>query len=254
MDKEKSVIPFSYGTKAARLVWEDDFNLGAVDEKNWTRCSRGNSDWNRHMSKREDLVSVEDGCLVLWGKKNEDLASDERPFLTGGVLSMDKVSLCPGQRVEIKAKLESHAKGAWPALWLLPQGGAKWPWGGEIDILERLNSDPFVYQTVHSGWTIHGDPALEPGKYPVQGQRYPVDFSLWNVYGLEILEDMLVWTVNGKTAFTYPKAATSEHQWPFTGPMFLLMDMQLGGGWVGDVDVETLPVRMFIDWVRIYGE
>ena len=28
--------------------------------------------------------------------------------------------------------------------------------------------------------------------------------------------------------------------------------MQLGGKWVGEVDVSTLPVRMYIDWIRVY--
>ena len=28
--------------------------------------------------------------------------------------------------------------------------------------------------------------------------------------------------------------------------------MQLGGKWVGEVDESTLPVRMYIDWIRVY--
>ena len=45
------------------------------------------------------------------------------------------------------------ATGAWPAFWLLPQDG-KWPGGGEIDIMERLNNDSIAYQTVHSHYTF----------------------------------------------------------------------------------------------------
>ena len=41
-------------------------------------------------------------------------------------------------------------------------------------------------------------------------------------------------------------------QWPFDKPFYFLLDMQLGGKWVGEVDVSTLPVRMYIDWIRVY--
>jgi beta-glucanase (GH16 family) len=44
-------------------------------------------------------------------------------------------------------------QGIWPAFWMLPNypwyGG--WPISGEIDIMERVNSDPFYYTTLHMG-------------------------------------------------------------------------------------------------------
>ena len=30
--------------------------------------------------------------------------------------------------------------------------------------------------------------------------------------------------------------------------------MQLGGSWVGNVDMEQLPVEMHVDWVRVYRD
>ena len=35
-------------------------------------------------------------------------------------------------------------------------------------------------------------------------------------------------------------------------PYYLLIDMQLGGNWVGAVDPAGLPVEMLVDWVRFY--
>jgi hypothetical protein len=32
-----------------------------------------------------------------------------------------------------------------------------------------------------------------------------------------------------------------------------MIDMQLGGNWVGDVDESTLPCKMYVDWVKYYG-
>ena len=50
-----------------------------------------------------------------------------------------------------------------------------------------------------------------------------------------------------------PSAGTPvPDQFPFSGPFFFLLDMQLGGKWVGKVDMATLPVEMQIDYIRIY--
>ena len=61
--------------------------------------------------------------------------------------------------------------------------------------------------------------------------------------------------VNNKRAFSYPKIKTDkEGQFPFDkGEFYLLIDMQLGGSWVGKVDSIHLPVEMEIDWVRFYA-
>ncbi len=47
-----------------KLVWSDEFNGTELDTKRWNRCGRGMSDWNRHMSKRLDLVELKDGALT----------------------------------------------------------------------------------------------------------------------------------------------------------------------------------------------
>ncbi len=52
---------------------------------------------------------------------------------------------------------------------------------------------------------------------------------------------------------TYPRIETDlPEQFPFDGDFYLLIDMQLGGNWVGEVDPAQLPVEMLIDWVRFY--
>lgn len=59
--------------------------------------------------------------------------------------------------------------------------------------------------------------------------------------------------LNGKRNFVYPRIETEqEGQFPFNIPQYLLIDMQLGGSWVGTVDPADLPVEMEVDWVRHY--
>ena len=226
------------------LEWRDEFNGACLDTNRWNRCEQGNS---------EDLVEVKNGALVMWGVANKDLKSDPRPYLTGGVQSKGKGLMGIG-KVEMRVKFEDHQKGAWPALWMCGEQpdaqGRWWPWNGEIDIVERLNGDPFVYQTVHSGWTYVKKHTKDPPHGSVKAAIRQGD---WNVYGLEITENELIWSVNGKETFRYPKTDCGDpDQWPFDKPFYFLLDMQLGGKWVGNVDVSTLPVRMYIDWIRVY--
>ena len=51
---------------------------------------------------------------------------------------------------------------------------------------------------------------------------------------------------------TEPISTDKEGQYPFYQPYYLLIDMQLGGSWVGGVDPKDLPVEMLVDWVRYY--
>ena len=127
---------------------------------------------------------------------------------------------------------------------------AKWPGGGEIDIMERLNNDSIAYQTVHSHYTF--DLGIKDN--PKQGSTGLINPDDFNTYTVEMYPDSLVFFINDTRTFAYPRIETDkEGQYPFNDSQFyLLLDMQLGGSWVGAVDPEDLPVEMEIDWVRFY--
>ena len=230
-----------------KLVWEEEFNKdGVIDETVWSKIPRGGSDWNRHMSDHDALYDVKDGNLILRGMVNPGLPNDNAPFITGGIFTKDKKGFHHG-KIEIRAKL-GNAKGAWPAFWLLPFDNTGWPHGGEIDIMERLNSDSIAYQTVHSHYTVN----LKQSR-PKKGSTGPIRKDEYNMYAVELYPDKLVLSINGKETLTYPKIETElEGQFPFDRPFYLLLDMQLGGQWVGEVEPKDLPVEMYIDWVRFY--
>jgi beta-glucanase (GH16 family) len=232
-----------------KLVWSDDFQKdNFIDQSKWLRIERGKSDWNRHMSSNPACYAVKDGKLILKGIRNPDPADDVK-VITGGVTTRGKFEFCGG-KVEIRAKLGA-AKGAWPAFWMLSQskkhGG--YPHSGEIDIMERLNHETRIYQTVHSNYTLN----LGGSHTPEHHGTTPFDPAVFNTFGLEWFPDKLVFTLNGKPTFTYPKIETDKPgQWPFDQPFYLLLDMQLGGKWVGEIDETQLPVQMEIDWVKVY--
>lgn len=231
-----------------KLVWEENFDQkDSFDPASWSKIPRGESDWNNYMSDFDSCYAMRDGKLILRGLVNTYLPNDTAPYITGGVYTKDKIGFTNG-RLEIHAKLNG-AKGAWPAFWLLPEG-VKWPDGGEIDIMERLNNDSIAYQTVHSHYTFR----LGIKDNPKQGSTGPINRDDFNTYAVEMYPDSLVFFINETHTFTYPRIETDkEGQFPFNDtPFYLLLDMQLGGSWVGAVDPEDLPVEMEIDWVRFY--
>lgn len=230
-----------------QLVWEEEFNQkDNFDEAVWTKIPRGTADWNNYMSSFDSCYALRDGNLVLRGVVNYTQKNDTAPYLTGGLYTKDK-KLFTGGRVEICAKLQG-ARGAWPAIWMLPND-AKWPAGGEIDIMERLNSDTIAYQTVHSYYTY----TLGIKDNPPQGGINSINPEQYNIYSVDIYPDSLVFAINRNHTFTYPRIETDkEGQFPFYQPYYLLIDMQLGGSWVGSVDAKDLPVEMWVDWVRYY--
>ncbi len=229
------------------LVWVEEFDQeDGFDTAVWSKIPRGVSDWDNFMSDYDSLFAVRDGNLILRGIVNTVQPNDTASFLTGGVYTKGKKTF-DGGRIEICAKFQG-AKGEWPAFWMLPEEGG-WPMGGEIDIMERLNYDSFAYQTVHSYYTHTLGFDNNPPHYGTN-RIYPDDY---NVYSVDIYPDRLVFAINHKHTFTYPRIDTDkEGQFPFCKPYFLLIDMQLGGTWVGEIDPDDLPVEMYIDWVKYY--
>ena len=234
------------GAVSWKLKYTEDFKGDALNKELWTRIESGTSDWNKNMSGRADLVSVKGGILTVYGVKNNDLGEDPRRVLTGGVMTKGLFAMKYG-KVEVRCKLKAQ-KGAWPAIWLMPERpSAGWPQCGEIDIIERLNFDDFVYHTVHSGWTQgHPDDPPKSGKGAIRPDG-------WNVFGLEWTPEEIVWRVNGKRTHSYARKGDDPARYPWTEPFYLMIDMQLGGSWVGPVDESTLPVAMQVDWVKFYS-
>lgn len=229
------------------LEWEENFDQPSLlDTTIWGKIPRGTSDWNNYMSDFDSCYALRDGQLILRGINNDYLPADTAPYLTGGVYSKGKVAFAD-VRIDIRARLHG-ATGAWPAFWLLPD--TTWPDGGEIDIMERLNNDTLAYQTVHSTYTH----TLGIKDHPKQGGTGAIDRDDYNIYSVELLRDSLVFFINGQHTLTYPRIETDQPgQFPFADHAFyLLLDMQLGGNWVGKVDSTDLPVEMEIDWVRFY--
>lgn len=234
------------------LVWKDDFRGRELDSTKWSRITRGPADWRRHMSPDDALYGLRNGKLILKALENDGLVpSDTSRYLTGGVYTKGKFSVSYG-KVEIRARLHG-GQSLWPAIWMLPEKG-RWPDDGEIDLMERLNHDDFIYQTIHTHYTQSGRPNTGV-PHSVKAVFNP---DRYNVFGVEILPDRVIFSVNGNRTLEYPRLPADNDsggssQYPFGAPFYILMDMQIGGKWVGPPDGRDLPAEMLVDWVKVYG-
>ena len=232
-----------------QLVWQEDFNEKQLDRQCWSLMTRRQSNAGRYFAQHSALYKLKNGYIRLYGRVNTFLPSDTAKYLTCGIETRHKKTIGYG-KVEVRARIHA-AKGAWPAIWL--RGDEKkyetYPDYAELDIVEYLNHDSFVYQTVHTNYIDK----LKIKDNPQYFVKSDVKASKWNVYGVEILPDMIVYSVNGKETLRYPRIKTDkEGQYPFGCQMHLMLDMQIGGNWVGEIDPKDFPAYMDIDWVKFY--
>lgn len=231
------------------LIWSDEFQAdGKPDDTNWRFSGRKTPDWACYCADNDSTGFVEDGKLHLRALVNTSKADIAR-YQTGCIDTKGRFSFRYG-KIEVRAKL-SKGKGSWPAIWLMPEspkyGG--WPNSGEIDIMEHLNYDSHIYQTIHSTYVDQMDKKENPQYFETPGFKED-DF---NIFSLEWYADRLDFFVNGEKTFSYPKLEDAgPEQWPFNQEFYIILDQALGGAWVGEIHEEDLPVEMVVDWVRVY--
>ena len=230
------------------LVWNDEFEAGALNPSVWGKIWRSQADWAVHMTSHDALYGLDNGDLVLRGMKNDFLPKDSAPFLTGGVWTRNKKAFGFG-RIEVRAKFDV-AQGFWPAIWMQAQTNQliNWPYAGEIDIMEHFGTNPFVNHTVHSNYTYN----LKRHYRPPYASRSAYNEGEYNTYGMERFQDSLVFFVNGKRTFAYPRYREGvDGQFPFSQhDYYLILDAQLGRDGSPSIDTAKLPVELRVDYVR----
>lgn len=271
------------GGDAARgwvLVFEDHFKGSELDMKKWSRIPYLNyraADWRRYQSQDASLVDISRSSIKLWGRHGRYItqnnqAEKKETYACGGIISQGKFSFQYG-RVDVRARF-SCVQGCWPAIWMMPENSPKgWPDGGEIDIMEHLNHEAQVYQTIHLNGSNgkHMSRGVNPRPaITIKGARKtrrkglpPPSMSDWHVYSVQWTPESITFLVDDKeTGIIRPDISSN---WPFSrenNSFYLLIDQQIGGGWVEGsgskgIDKETLARRgavLEVDYVRVYAD
>lgn len=227
--------------KTYQLVWADEFNGSAIADSNWN-FETGGSGWGNHEQEfyQRDNASIEDGNLVITGKK-EDVQSSH--YTSSRMTTKGKHEFTYG-KMEARIKIPV-GQGLWPAFWMLGANisDVGWPACGEIDIMEHINKDSLLYGTLHWDNSGHVQDSKSLSYTP----------SEYHVYGIEWDADAIRWTLDGTIYHMVNIQNSVNSTAEFHKPQFLLLNFALGGDWPGQVIDDTkLPAKMYVDYVRVY--
>jgi beta-glucanase (GH16 family) len=234
-----------------KLLWSDEFNYqGLPDSAKWgyeTGFVR-NKEAQIYTHARLENSRVSNGCLVITARKEKFGPAN---YTSASINTLRKEHFVGDIRVEVRAKLP-QGQGIWPAIWMMGVNRSQtgWPKCSEIDIMEFVGHTPgTVWGTLH-WWDSTATPPLHVA---TRGSKMYIDnlHSDYHVYGLERKGNVLQLFVDDQYYFRLPVPLTA---WPqsFTGPLYLLLDLAVGGTWGGEVDNSIFPQEFYIDYVRVY--
>ncbi len=282
-DKERDLIALSHQQKETyHEVWKEEFNTnGPFNTLDWNAATgfiRNHEDqWYQ-----PENAWVADGCLIIEGRKTErpnplyEAGSDNwrknRPMIhyTSACLDTRGKHEWLYGRFEIRAKIPT-ARGSWPAIWFLGNNdiAGPWPYNGEIDLMEYypdkqgvgLTRANIAWGSTHQ-YIAHWETSGE-GR-PVQEywcrndaswvDRFHIWTMIWTPDAIKMyLDNELTAAVNSE------RLINDETPWakvrrPFQYPLYLLINLALGGDNGGAIDDTALPIRYLIDYIRVYQQ
>jgi beta-glucanase (GH16 family) len=231
-----------------QLVWQDEFNAdGALDDSKWT-FDLGGGGWgnNELQTYTNDAanVTVEDGSLKITAINNGGSFTSAR-IKTQGLFDQAY------GRFEARIKMP-WGPGIWPAFWMLGSDieTVPWPGCGEIDIMEYRGQQPdIIHGSVH-GPGYSGGAAITKS-YGLNNDRFDVDYHIFAVeWGIDFIQFFV-----DDILYQEIKPADLTGSWVFDHPFFLILNVAVGGNYVGFPTPDTpFPQTMYVDWVRVYEE
>ncbi len=237
------------------LVWSDEFDYdGAPDSTAWN-FEHGYIRNHEAQWYQKDNAVCRDGVLVIEGKKTDD---PQKPYTSSSLTTLKKKEFKYG-RFEVRAKIPVGG-GAWPAIWLHGTG-LQWPSCGEIDMMEcyPVNGEPHLLANACWGTDKQLVPKWDMVRLPLshfteKDPDWKEKFHVWRMdwdekeiklyVDDELLNEVkLSETVNG---------SFGRHINPFTRPLYIIVNLAMGGDAGGEIDDSMLPFVYEIDYVRVY--
>lgn len=241
------------------LVVADEFDVEGVPNSAIWNFDIGNGPngdgWGnqelQYYTSRPENVTVQNGFLLITAREEsfEGSSYTSARLLTKGLVEQQY------GRFEARMRLP-YGQGMWPAFWML---GADidtnpWPGAGEIDIMEYRGQEPtIVLGSVHGpsycGNELICDEPAESEKYQLQNDRFDTGF---HVFGIEWGPGFVNYYVDD-VLYNQITPADVPGEWVFDKPFYVLINLAVGGSFVGPPNDETVfPQTMLVDYVRIY--
>ncbi len=215
-----------------KLALDDEFNGTGVNWKTWRD---GGKNWGSGGNGEEQAYvpgecSVANGLLTI---KGDQIPANGKQYSSCMLNTKGAFQQTYGY-FEVRAKVPK-GQGLWPAFWLY---GSDPSTSAEIDVMETLGNDTrSYYMTYHYR-------GLDPQYQLYHGVDLAEDF---HTYGVK-------WTPNLITFYFDGVAQYSATDDIYSGPMFLLLDLAIGGDWPHAPDASTpFPGYFTVDFIRVYA-
>ena len=229
------------------LVFEDSFDGPALDRSRWNvelhEPGWVNEEWQEYADSEENIF-LRDGRLLIRPVKT--VHKDGKVSYTSGRISTQNKQDFTYGLFEARLKVPK-GKGFLPAFWLMTTDEDKygqWPVCGEIDMMEikgdqtRTNHGTLHYGLPHE--QNQGTAALSQGDFSEEFHNFAL---VWE-------PEVIRWYVDGRLfhqAVQWPSA-------PFHHDMYLILNLAVGGNWVGYPDETTdfTHAAFEVEYVRVY--
>ncbi|HET7477692.1 MAG TPA: glycoside hydrolase family 16 protein [Dermatophilaceae bacterium] len=251
-------------TLASGLVFADEFNGAAGTRPNsrkWVYNTGngshgwGNGELETYTTTASNASTDGGGNLAITARK---VAAGTAGTCWYGPCRYTSARLMTYSRFSIKyGRLEARIKvpsgtGLWPAFWSLDTNNvakSSDPAYAEMDIMEHVGNDPtHVYSSLHGRTSSASMSACTQRTAPGEerfGARFHVFTVDWDSTKVTFSLDGVPFVTRHRTAF--------GAAWTFDQPLFLVLNLAVGGAWAGDPTSSTaFPARMLVDYVRVY--
>jgi beta-glucanase (GH16 family) len=248
------------------VTWIERFDGTGVDWRNWTAQTNANYN-NEVQCYTDDETSsnrnyeVSNGTLKITARRMDMNCPGQnnalRQWTSGRLNSKDKAEFLYG-RIETRLRFDELRHGTWPAFWALenriqeqPIAGDDdnigWPnrGAGEIDIWEWHGNNGNSYITAFHNTTRYAgsDQCGAVAYYNYPGGA--PDVQSFQVYAMEWSADAISFYVNDTQVASYDMRNCDFYE----EPMFLLLNVAMGGTLGGAIDATLEQAQMEVDYV-----
>ncbi|KAE9375184.1 glycoside hydrolase family 16 protein [Stipitochalara longipes BDJ] len=249
-------------------TWSENFAGPTVDLTKWAYWpgapSNGEqeiyptSGANCHITSSNTLQILPDNSGGQWTSCRIESHEVFAANATAGLKMLVQARFKIGQPGVTAAQLQ----GIWPAFWSLGAGvrdGVAWPGCGEIDTFENVDGATLGFGTLHCGGACNDTPNYQGIS---SGERF--DFGTFHTWAHEVDVTSTDWT---KQSITFSLDGTAyrtilgsdvgnQAAWTaLVGPMFLTLNVAVGGQWPGSASASTatgITAGMEVQYVAVY--
>jgi beta-glucanase (GH16 family) len=253
-------MPLAQSQAGWEVSWIERFDGESVNWDNWTAQIQANYN-NEIQCYTDDETSaqrnfeVSDGTLKITARRQNINCPGQngvdRPWTSGRINSKDKAEFLYG-RIETRLRFLELRGGTWPAFWMLENRIAEdpikgdndnvnWPnpGAGEIDVWEWYanSGDRYITNFFNAG-NCGGEtrPTYAGGA---------TDVLAFHTYGIEWTADEITFFMDDNIVAQHDLSSCSQYE----EPMFVLLNVAIGGSLGGAVDPQLNTATMEIDYV-----